>query len=542
MTEPTSGNGAVARSAAGLTILSALSPATGLAVEVALAWRLGVSTTVDAFRIASLLVVVGWSLFISEILPNVIVPAFAECRARGAEDEGWSVAFSIANAFMIPVALVCVSAALWPGWVLDLLGPGLTGAGREYAMSFIRWFALAVVPLVWSGAASSILYAHDIFWLPPVTSIVGNCLIFAALVMLPAASVPTGLMVATLAASICTLGIFGARLWPLMRRAGIRARSLVTFDVRHAGARKALGSCVPLLAMILVASASTAVLNRVLSEQQSGSVAAFGYAWKMLALVALAPSALAVVIFPRLASARFLGTPEAFRAICTKSLRMGLYIVLPLAAGCFVLRLPLTLMLFRRGAFSLEAAATTARFFGLLLLVVPASVLHMYLQRTFYALHDTVTPSLVHSGAHVLEVLFAPIVGARFGGEGLCLLIMVTQWLGCALLMQQLSKRHGALDLAGIAALAAELLMLILASAWVGAEAVKYFVSAGGDSEILRLAFRMALTSAFTAALFVTLTLMLRVPEALAWPRHLRASGIRLLRLASSGNRQMADL
>ena len=122
MTDPLKSNGAVARSAAGLTILSALSPATGLAVEVALAWRLGASSTVDAFRIASLLVVFGWSLFISEILPNVIVPVFAECRARGAEDEGWTAAFSVANVFLIPTAAVCALAALWPGWVVDFSG------------------------------------------------------------------------------------------------------------------------------------------------------------------------------------------------------------------------------------------------------------------------------------------------------------------------------------------------------------------------------------------------------------------------------------
>ena len=155
---------------------------------------------------------------------------------------------------------------------------------------------------------------------------------------------------------------------------------------------------------------------------------------------------------------------------------------------------------------------------------------------------DTLTPSLVHCAAHALEVLFAPLVGARFGGDGLCILIMVTQWLGCALLAQQLSKRHGALDLAGIAPFAAELLVLILASAWAGAEAVKYFVSAPDVSEMLPLVFRMALTSGFIAALFVTLTLMLRLPEALAWPRYLRASGSGLLRLASSGSGQVADL
>lgn len=523
MTDPLKPNPTVARSAAGLTILSALSPATGLAVEVALAWRLGASLTVDAFRIASILVIFGWNLFIAEILPNVIVPVFAECRARGAVRDGWLATASVANVFLIPTAALCALAALCPGWVVALLGPGLTGPGRAYALSFIRWFAPAVVPLVWSGAAGSILYAYDIFWLPPVASIFGNCIIFAALVMLPDALAPLGLMAATLAASGCTLVLFIARLWPLMRAAGVHPRALLTLDLRHSAARNALGSCIPLLAMILIALASTAVLNRALSVQPPGSVAAFGYAWKMLQLVSLVPGALAVVMFPRFADARFASAPDAFRALCTNALRMGLYIVLPLAAASFVLRLPLTLMLFHRGTFSPEAAAATSRFFGLLMPVALAGVLHSYLRRISYAVHDTLTPSLALSAACALQALLTPFVGARFGGDGLCILVGATQLLSCALLAHRLAKRHGALDLAATAAFASQLLLLSLASAWAGAHAVDYFPSASGASGMLPLVFRIALTSSFIAAVFVALTLTLRLPEALAWPRYLRS-------------------
>jgi putative peptidoglycan lipid II flippase len=531
----------VARSAAGLTILLALSPVSGLAVEVALAWRLGASSTVDGFRIAaSTFLVFGWNLFISEILPNVIVPVFAECRARDAENEGWTAAFSVANVFLIPTTAVCALSALSPGWVIDLLGPGLTGAGREYAMSFTRWFALAVVPLVWSGAAGSILYAYNIFWLPPATSVFGNCIILAALLVLPAAFTPIGLVATTLAASMCTLIMFGARLWPLMRGAGVKARSLLTLDVRHSAARKALGSCMPLLAMTLVNLAANAVMYRVLSEQPSGSAAAFGYAWKMLAFVSLVPGALSVVMFPRLAEAHFTSAPEGFRAICTKGLRMGLYILLPLVVACFVLRFPLTQMLFRRGAFSHEAAAVTTRFFGLLLLFAPAGVVCIYLQRISYAMHGTLTPSLMQCAAQILFIACAPLVGARFGADGLCLLLMTTQWIACALLAHRLSRGHGALDLAGTAAFASELLLLSLVSAWAGAEAVNYFVSAPAVSEMCPLVFRIALTSGLIAGLFLVLTALLGLPEALAWPRHLGNTGNSIVRLASC--RKAADL
>jgi peptidoglycan biosynthesis protein MviN/MurJ (putative lipid II flippase) len=61
----------------GLVALSVLSPVAGLAVEMALAWRFGTSAVVDAYRVTVLLVVFVQQLFVTAILPFVIVPIFA---------------------------------------------------------------------------------------------------------------------------------------------------------------------------------------------------------------------------------------------------------------------------------------------------------------------------------------------------------------------------------------------------------------------------------------------------------------------------------
>jgi hypothetical protein len=136
--------------------------------------------------------------------------------------------------------------------------------------------------------------------------------------------------------------------------------------------------------------------------------------------------------------------------------------------------------------------------------------------------------------AYALLFLLTPLTGARFGGDGLCLLLTATQWLACALLAHRMSRSHGALDLGATVAFASQLLILSLASAWAGRHAVQYFLLTSHVSETMPLVFRIALTSGSIAAVFVTLTLMLRLPEALAWTRYLRSSGSSILRLASS--------
>ena len=73
---------ATARSAAGLAILSVLSPIVGIAVETAVAWRFGTSAAVDAFRIALAIVYIGQQLFVGSLFPNVIIPLFAESGSK----------------------------------------------------------------------------------------------------------------------------------------------------------------------------------------------------------------------------------------------------------------------------------------------------------------------------------------------------------------------------------------------------------------------------------------------------------------------------
>jgi putative peptidoglycan lipid II flippase len=531
-------NSGVVRSAAGLVALSALSPATGLAVEIVLAWRLGASSTLDAFRIASMLLTFSWGLFIVEMMPNVVVPIFAQCRARGSEEDGWTAAFSIANAFLVPTAIACTLIVIWPYWVVGLFGPGLVGGAKIQCAKFIRFFAIAALPLVWSGAAGSILYARNIVWPPSLASICGNCVILTALLLLPTAIAPLGLSLATLAASACTLFLFFGLLMPFMRGTQLTSAVWRRLDISHTVFRRAIGSCMPLIVMLLLNFVATVAVNRALSRLAPGSVAVFGYAWKMTALASLAPIALATVLFPKFAEVRAASTREAFRAICTKGIRMGLYIALPIAAACILLRLPLTLILFRRGAFSNYAALRTARCFGLLLLFSTAIVIYMYLQRISYAVHDTLAPSLVQSAVYVLQILFVPLAGIRFGADGICVLLFATQLAGCFCLTYYLSRARGAIDLAEMGAFGILLVAPMGASIWAGLRAIKFFLSSASILGLSQLVSRVSLSLGVMAVVFVALTLLLRLPEALTWPRQLRTTGTSIARLALSPIRQ----
>ena len=519
---------ATARAATTLSALAVLSPLAGVAVEMALAWRFGTLPTVDAFRVAALLLTFGQQLFIFQILPHAVVPVFTEYRAQGRDKEAWHVAFSLTNLLAVPALLASLFAFAWPGPILNLFAPGLTGEGRATASLFIRWSLLTYGPMVWSGVAAGLLYVHRIFWLPPAVQLVGNTILVTMILALGSQLGAGCLVLGMLLSSALGVAIYAAKLLPLMHAA--RARFPWRLDTAHPGVRQSIRLALPLLGMVLCMQWGTVMLSRALSGLPEGSLARFGYAWKMGMLVVLAPLSLATVMFPQFAEARFQPGEADFRATCTRALRMALFMVIPLTCWLHALRLPVVALLFERGAFSRKASEQVARLFGLLLLGSPAFAVSAYMEKMLYALGKTHIPMLAQLGNAALLAALAQITAAHFGAEGLMVLVgPVATYPFAGLLFLVLYRRHRAFLLKEIAPFAAYVAAMALLSAWTAKHAG---VLLGGVALSPRFSLGLAVAGGLAAgaASFVALSLACQLPEAMACSRYLRWSGDAIVR------------
>lgn len=429
-----------ARSATALTLLSILSPIAGLTVEVALAWQFGASATVDAFRIGAFALVFGQQIFVNQILPHVVLPVFARHRAEGDVREGWRVCLSLANLLLVPTGVAAFALFLWPEPVATILAPGLTGEARETASLFLRWFGLTYVPLMWSGIAAGILNEHRIFWLPAASQLIGN-LVLVGLILacgrtLGAASLVIGVMLAAILRALLHV----VRLLPLAHRAGVRLRT--GFAFAHHGVRRAIKVALPLLGTILLVHWGDLVINNALSHLPTGSLATYGYAWKLNQLASLIPLTLGTIWFTQYAEAWHSGSTVAFQDVCTRSLRMGVFAVLPLTAIFWALRRPIVSLLLQRGALSADAADTVAELAGWLLAGAPAWVFWDYTRRMFYALQETWVPTVVQLAVAVLLTWFVPVAAHASGATGVAAAGALVAWGAAVALVAILSARH----------------------------------------------------------------------------------------------------
>jgi putative peptidoglycan lipid II flippase len=517
--EPVPGRGigqGVAAQTAILTSIQFVSPAIALLAEIVLAWRFGASGVVDAYRVTVLLLIYGQQLFVTSILPFVLVPIFAECRAKHAEQEAWHVADSVG--WLLLVFGGCIAGILFcfPELVAGVVAPGVTANVRTTAIFLIRWCGLGFIPLCWTGAACGILYAYDTFYVAPVAQLASNAMLVLAIACGAPKLGATSLAVGILAGATTSTLIYSVSVSVLRRRFGPERRVGIHFRSVQSAWRLAA----PLVGSVLTGQSTSVVVNRVLSRLPIGTLAAFGYAWKMSSLVQLLPSALSTVMFPKFSAAWYSGGREEFAASCIRALRATTYFAMLMTALSWALRRPLMVLFFERGAFTASNAATAGALFGLLVLNGPAVAVVTSLGRAFYAVQETRIPVLLDVTSNILALVFIPLLAARFGGPGAAFAYMLLPWAVAVGLIMSFRRRFGSFPVLELGGFAAVTLLVAAFSGWLGSGIGQF---AGGlvEKRVLVAAVTVGCGGAVAAATYFLGTLLLRLPEAAACSRFL---------------------
>ena len=511
---------ATATSVARLGVVSVFSSLSGLAVEMTLAWRFGASETVDAFRVSVLLLVLGQQMFVHAVWPNVLVPLFAEYRLRGRESDAWRVALVLATVLAMATGALSLLVFIWPEPVVQLFGPGLTGDARSTGMFLVRWFGLTLVPVVWIGFAASILYTRRMYAVRPGVQVLSNLAVGAMVAMFARSLGSSSLVAGVMIGSIVSCVVCGAMMRRLMRETGIRLHYTARVDYRGLG--QVLRLAIPLAGSVVAGFWGTVAVNRALSGLAVGTLATFGYAWRMCQPASMGPAVMGAVLFPQFAQSWYGGPGEEFRTVCTAALRMGGFVAIPITCIGFFLRIPLVSLLFERGEFSAGTVADTSWLFALLLLCVPASVAADYVQKMLYATQRMWFPTGVQLVGALLLTVVGRTVADRFGAEGLAVTYVLLVWLSLGSLVGILNRCGRAIRLAELGVFTIQVLSVAVVSAWLGSEVGRACTAGWKDGAAGGV---VAIGACLAGAMFLTGTWLLRVPEALWSWRYLQWHG-----------------
>ncbi len=387
-----------------------LSRSVGLVREIVTRSLLGVLTVqATSYEIAKAVPETIFLIIAGGAIGSAFIPTFAAYFTRDDEAGAWRLFSAVINLITVTLTIISLAAmVLAPQIVTFLYGDHVAAEPQLLGMTVRLMRIMLISPIIFgaSGVIMGALNARQHFLLPALAPTVYNLGIIAgALLLGPFVGTAVGLAIGTV---IGAAGHLLIQIPGLIRK---QAKYVFIFTYRDPGVVKVLWLMAP-----RVLGQSFSELNKLLILFMTGSMAlgtlpAFNAAFRLIILPqGILGQALGIAAFPTLSTLAAKREYGEMRQIIAGSLRLLLFLGMPVTIVLMLLRKPIVSILFERGLFDAESTDLVASALLLMSLGLVALLLLEVIARSFYALSDTLTPVLA-------------------GGVQVLMMVMLTLWL-----------------------------------------------------------------------------------------------------------------
>jgi putative peptidoglycan lipid II flippase len=388
----------------------------------------GAHTSTDAFFAALVVPQILHDQLIGGAITAVLIPSFSRL-ASGDEGELWLV---VRTVFVLAVGLAAlivaalelaahpVMLAVASGFQLEVHAGAL-----PLSVHLLQVLAPTVVFSALSALGVAVLYSLGRRAISSFAPSVYHLGIIGAAVI---GAVHFGITALAVGALVGAALQFAVQIPALVvaRRATRRDRKKhgqPLIDFRHPAVRRIIRLYLPVAAGLAVAlSGHVADINFKSHLPENGGLASMQFATQVVQFpVGFVSAALAFAVLPAISREAGLGRPPAsFGDTLSLGMRMSLVVMVPAMVGLLVLATPIAALLYQRGEFTPLDTTYTARAVIGYAPQLPLLAMLQLLVYTFYARHNTLTPTLAGVAGVGIYVALA-LVLFRFTIVGLAL-------------------------------------------------------------------------------------------------------------------------
>ncbi|MEZ5977522.1 MAG: murein biosynthesis integral membrane protein MurJ [Planctomycetota bacterium] len=436
-----------------LSVLTLASRILGFVREVVSAMLFGAASPVyDAFLTAWRVPNLMRRFFGEGALSTSLQTALTDADAHGGDDAGRELFTQTLRLAFLVLTGVCL--VLIGGLELvrePLVASGVVGEpeGARAAIELTQRMLPFVVFICLAALVAGGLQVRGFFGVPALAPIAMNVVWIAALVAMIA--LQPGAEHITLVRQLAWVVLFSgfvqlAVQWPACRKVGLvgpgvfallRPPTRAAWDVLARSAPLALGAAVYQINVMVDGLMAEGLLS-------DGGPTTHYYANRVqqfpMAMIAVAATS---SVFPKLKAFASVGRGGELRDLHDRA-QLGIaFLALPASAGLWVLAEPISVALFRHGAFDDAGAVRLGSALAMLALaLLPAGAVGLT-SRVYYAKGDFRSPVRVSIAMLVLNTLLnlAFVVGLGMDVDGLALSTVLTSWCNLALLWPGLRSR-----------------------------------------------------------------------------------------------------
>jgi putative peptidoglycan lipid II flippase len=418
-----------------------LSRVLGYVREAVLAWQLGATAEVDAYRAAFQIPDLLNYFLAGGALSIAFVPFYTRVKARDGLQAAEQLMAKILGTMTL-VALVA-TAALW--WAADALValqfPRFAPETQALTVRLTRIVLPAQVFFVAGGIIRAALMAHDRFATQALAPLIYNAGIIAGGATLGSTLGAEGFAWGALAGAV--VGPFLIPLMDAQLSARLRIRAHIALFDRQFLAYLSVAAPLMLgLTLLTVDEWYDRWFGALLGE---GTVAHLGYARQLMLLpVAVVGQAVATAALPTLSRLWNEGRREELDRVLTVTLRASIALAAVSAAAVMALAEPMVAALYQRGRFGPDDTARVADLLAVFAWAVPAWVTQQIAVRAFFARGDTWRPLVAGTAVALGAIPLYRMLGAHYGAEGLAMAGAIGITINALLTLILARTLHGA--------------------------------------------------------------------------------------------------
>jgi putative peptidoglycan lipid II flippase len=364
-----------------------LSRGAGFARDMMMAAYLGAGPVADAFNVAFSLPNMFRRFFAEGAFNMAFVPMYAKKLEAGEDPNGF--ARDAFNGMAAILMVFSVIGTLAMPWLVYAMASGFVGDQRfDLAVLYgqIGFCYIMFISLV--ALLSGVLNAHGHFTEAGFVPVLMNLIFIAAMLLAAKAGWDMGL---TLAWTVPVTGIAQlAFTWYSARKLGFH------FTPRWPKITPELKRLATIAAPAILAGGVVQInmlVGRQVASYTEGAVSWLVYADRLYQLpLGVVGIAIGTVLLPDLSRRLRAGDEAGGRESFNRGTEFALALTLPAAAALMTIALPLTTVLYQRGAFGIDDATNTALVLAIYGAGLPAFVLHKVYQPLYYARENSRSP------------------------------------------------------------------------------------------------------------------------------------------------------
>jgi len=418
----------------------------GFVRDMIIAWFFGAGMCSDAFFTAFRIPNLMRRLFAEGSLTMAFIPVFTEIRLRQGKEQALHLAWSAMRVvFGILLVLAAVGVMSAPV-IVRIFAPGFEPLSDRYALTVVltRMMFPYIVFVGLTALAMGILNGLGYFAAPAFAPLMLNlAIIGSALFISPRLAHP----VMGLAVGVLIGGTFQVLLQvPILSRCGVLFRNGA--GLFHRGLKKIAVRMIPTVFGAAVYQINMVIGTLLASFLAEGSISWLYYADRLVQFpLGLFGVAAATAVMPTLSRQAAQADHEALAQTVTEALSLVLFITIPAMAGLMVLKDPIVMVLFKRGAFDAESVRQTSAVLFYYAVGLWSFSLVRIVVSTFYALQDTRTPVKIATVSVAANIVLGVILMKPMAHCGLALATSMASVIQLVLLFRILNRKLGGINM-----------------------------------------------------------------------------------------------